>query len=381
MSNNRYMEIDSTFRNRNQFPNPAEFDVQISVATKSTGIEALDPILDAFPIHPIPESLTVVFAAGTTAAIPILDATASIVNNFYINDILEWVNPAGLPEFRTILGYVGATQTVTLLDSPFSGNPVGDRFQIRRGIPCEQGSTVTAAFGRPPLAGGSLSTFVLPATSSDKDNFYTKRFIFLPSHPAVGPPQGQFRVITSYDGATRTGTVAPNWIPAAFAGLSYEILDFTTDNMVPVSYSGSLVSQQQMVCYEVELISLILPNELLFSGDGGLPSFLPFVYVELRNISGASGGNKNIIYSNNPNATRALFKAPMDDVPTPLISRFLKIDGDGMVQTIKFKPNDSFHIRIFLGCGDLFLNRPDNPPPIRPDPFLQISATFSMRRV
>ena len=77
---------------------------------------------------------------------------------------------------------------------------------------------------------------------------------------------------------------------------------FSYDNEVPFTYTGSLVSQQEMVCYEVELLNLILPNRTLKSG--GRSAFYPFFYVELQNISSSSAGTKNIIYSNNPNSTR-----------------------------------------------------------------------------
>ena len=79
----------------------------------------------------------------------------------------------------------------------------------------------------------------------------------------------------------------------------FEILQFTRDNAVPFCYSGSLVSQQEMVCYEIELINLVLPNKTLTSG--GRTAFYPYVYVELQNVSGASAGTKCVIYSNNPN--------------------------------------------------------------------------------
>ena len=137
-----------------------------------------------------------------------------------------------------------------------------------------------------------------------------------------------------------------------------------------------------MVCYEIELISLILPNKPLDNNIGGLIAFYPYLYVELSNVSAPSSGIKGIIYSNNPNANRALFRVGIDDTPTPAISAFIKVDGNGAVQTVKFKPNDNLYFRVYLQNGELFQTQTkDTIPPLEPDVFVQISAEFSIKRL
>jgi len=161
-----------------------------------------------------------------------------------------------------------------------------------------------------------------------------------------------------------------------------EILQFDRDSNVPLNYTGSTVSQNQMVCYEIELISLILPNKPLDNNIGGLIAFYPYLYVELSNVSAPSSGMKGIIYSNNPNANRALFRVGIDDTPTPEISAFIKVDGNGAVQTVKFKPNDNLYFRVYLQNGELFQTQTkDTIPPLEPDVFVQISAEFSIKRL
>ena len=161
-----------------------------------------------------------------------------------------------------------------------------------------------------------------------------------------------------------------------------EILNFSYDNFNPFTYTGSLVSQQDMVCYEVELLNLILPNEVLAVGEGGRIAFYPYVYVQLSNVSSACGGLSNIIYSNNPNAIRAIFRVPIDDVINPIISTYVKVDGDGMVQTIKFKPNDNLYFSVFLANGELYKTiLPEYYSPAQPNPSSQISVCFSIRRL
>ena len=172
----------------------------------------------------------------------------------------------------------------------------------------------------------------------------------------------------NYDGVLNSGT------------FTYEILRFTVDNEVPFTYTGSTVSQQEMVCYEIGLIDLILPNKIL--ENGGLTAFYPYVYVELQNVSAPGAGLKNILYSNNPNSTKKLFTCSITDIPNPLISPFIKIDSGGATQTIKFKPNDNLHFAVYLPNGKLFKTiYPETYSPFFPNELIQISAVFSIKRL
>ena len=212
-----------------------------------------------------------------------------------------------------------------------------------------------------------------------------------PAVPTPPPPSGVFTNVKWADHrfeamGPKTGSLAGAEgtlpLPNSLTGNWLEILSFAKDNEVPLNYTGSTVSQNQMVCYEVELISLILPNLPLDNTLGGLIAFYPYLYVELSNVSSPSGGTPGIIYSNNPNAHKALFRVAIDDTPTPTISKFIKVDGDGTVQTVKFKPNDNLHFRVYLQNGTLFATQEkDTAPPADPDPFVQISAEFSIRRL
>ena len=160
------------------------------------------------------------------------------------------------------------------------------------------------------------------------------------------------------------------------------LLPFSYDNFNPFVYTGSLVSQQDMVCYEIELLNLVLPNDILVVAGGGNIAYYPYVYVELSNVSASGANLKHIIYSNNPNSTRVLFRAAIDDVPNPLNSSFIKIDGDGAVQTVKFKPNDNLRFRVSMRNGETFETILEEWfSPLMPNPLAQISAYFSIKRV
>ena len=163
---------------------------------------------------------------------------------------------------------------------------------------------------------------------------------------------------------------------------TFVILPFSYDNLNPFVYTGSLVSQQELVCYEVQLLNLVLPNVILGTASGSLVSFYPYVYVALQNVTSAGAGLSNIIYSNNPNSTKVLFRAPIKDVPNPVNSTFIKIDGSGMVQTIKFRPNDTLFFGVYLPNGEIFTTILDETmSPLPPNPVIQISACFSIKRL
>jgi hypothetical protein len=163
---------------------------------------------------------------------------------------------------------------------------------------------------------------------------------------------------------------------------TYEIEQFSRENYTPFIYTGSIVSSQQEVCYEIELLNLVLPNTLLQSGRGGRAIFYPYLYVELQQISASAGHQRGIMYSNNPNSYKMLFRALVNDTSTPAASPFIRIDGDGMTHVVKFKPNDSFKFGVYMSDGTLFRTvATDTTPPTEPNPMVQISACFSFKRM
>ena len=163
---------------------------------------------------------------------------------------------------------------------------------------------------------------------------------------------------------------------------SFLILNFYRDSCVPLNYSGSTVSSSQMVCYGLRIVSLILPNQLLYTPYGGLTSSYPFVFVEVSNDSAPSGHNKVVIYANNPYAINSTFICHISDVNSPLITKFIKLFSDGSHQMIKFKPNDNLRFRVSLPNGNTFMAQEnDYFPPLFPNPLLQITCLVEMTRL
>lgn len=241
---------------------------------------------------------------------------------------------------------------------------------------------------------------VFPDNASDINSFYNNTYI------QIGNQIKQiinYTVTGNYPNVTKTAEVGTAFSPSVTTGdlfsirslfmdkpftsnvangQTFEILLFSYDNHNPFVYTGSMTSQQEVVCYQIELVDLILPNKILNCGNGSRIAFYPYIYVEITNISGSSSGMKNCIYSNNPNATRMVFRVPIYDVQNPIASAFVKLDGDGMLQTLKFKPNDNIFFSVRLPNGELFKTLDaEKYSPQQPNPDIQISALFSFKRL
>lgn len=457
MSNTRYIELDSTYRDRNQYPLPAEFEVQLAQYGSGDRFNAKDPVskmaplvifdgnfdltgglvlngnVDAFGpgVGATSDGLRIVVssAAGTmnqtenyyTGAVLFNTTTGDRVRIYsfeYLNtsggldrgifttrtgiaitagDVITITNPSDnsgpnshifipfgeifkenfyinlflidetIGQGLLITGYDSITSLATLQGVFGGGWAATDSYTIREAVPFETGVLVAS----------TINTVEFPVTFNNTFEYYTGSFIRITG----GPAAGQSRRIVSYSDAlvpNRVATVFPPF--SVVPGLvTFEILTFSHDNYNTIDYSGSIVSQNQSVGYEMELLNLILPNRDLAVYEGNRIVFHPYVELEFSNLSSP---NKSVIWSNNPNNKNALFRVPINDIPSPLVSSYVKVDGDGMVQTIKFKPNDTLKFRVSMPNGETFRTiESDLFSPARPNPDLQISAVVAVRRI
>ena len=260
---------------------------------------------------------------------------------------------------------------------------VTDNYSIRKELPLFKSDG--------NIGDKNTTTTVVLNGGSSVDNAYQYKFLRVITKGKYGnqPKENktaanEVRMISSYDGVDKIATVSKPFSVAPETltpkpTYSFEVLDFSYDQFSPLNYVGSVVSQQQYVCYEIELLHVILPNILLDSGIGGTIAYYPYVYVQFTN---SNINQRNMIISNNPNASKALFKAAIDDVSDPTKASFVKIDGDGTCQTVKFKPNDNMKFSVFLPNGELFTTQSkDTESPTMVEPSVQISALFSIKRI
>lgn len=290
----------------------------------------------------------------------------AVQENAYTNRILynETRN-----DFREITNYNSDTHLLTVdATNAVGGWTATDAYTIRRTAPM-----VVSAIGA-----STTTTITLPA--ADPNGNFVGDFIRIRAGiygNAASGAETNMRRITAYSAGVATVDPPFDAVPAGTA----EILQFSHDNLNPFTFSGSTVSQQEMTCYELELLDLVLPNLILDSGYGARIAFYPYVYLEISNESAAGAGAKHTIYSNNPNATRAVFRVSVNDVPNPVFSSFVRIDSGGMVQTLKFKPNDDLRIKVTLPDGSTFKTlESETFSPLRPNPHIQISGLISIRR-
>jgi hypothetical protein len=214
------------------------------------------------------------------------------------------------------------------------------------------------------------------------------------TNPSIGdsyeisqPSPSNYRLINSYDISTHTGTTVTPFSYINVKGMktiyslttndTYDILKFDFDNYCPLSYNDSVTANQQPHCYELSLISLILPNVPLHRGVGGILKNYSYLYVEFNSVT--QGTAAYDFSSNNPAATNAMFRVPI--VYSGFYQNFVPLISFEMTQLLKFKPNDSFKFKVTLPNGQLLLTEGDFMSPSSTNEYLQISACFGFKRV
>lgn len=491
--NTRFIELDSTYRDRNLWPLAGEFEVQISQTGRKGRCDAIDPVSLASPVNSwTSNEFNKGIIPSKTITLKVIDITSPVnftstsdtfivegdmannlqeISNYYrsavandttisekrrilnykylggnraeitvdnsfsdsfnigdtitISDPTDLTNkcyplifvPGGregtnayatsfiynetLNEYRDISGYNFTTHLLevdtrtknscnikidcstssisTISSGPVTGWSEKDNYSIRDEIPIYIGKVDTTNGISPvEVCPATTCRISLDICASSIDCIYNRQFLRITS----GENKDEIRMITKYDGETRTVIVSPLFKFPPKNGDTIEILGFSYDNAVPFVYSGSLVSQQEEVCYEIQLINLVLPNNTLSVGRGSRIAFYPYVYVELVNVTGSNSGIKNIIYSNNPNSAKMLFRAVVNDNQNPLNTNFVKFNGIGMTQTVKFKPNDTLKFSVRLANGEIYDTvLQDKYSPFLPNDEVQISALFSIMRL
>ena len=393
----------------------------INSYTPSTGIFTVDlPLLSTVNQA---DTVTIIDPSnGSNTAnplrivLPIIDCTGKTIlsydqsyNDYYLID--ETQSSTSLT-FSRIVSFDFILNTVTL-ERALTNWAITDKYTIRKTLPTQ--FLITAP--NPNLAQPTPVTnynrilvesncIFLPASLTQNDNFYNGQYIYIYPNQVVNNQitslqniEGSCFYVQSYIGSPYNACIIGDVISPLVRNPSYyypsytntqpsnilpgtliNIVSFSNDNYNPLMYNGSTVSQNETVAYEISLVNLTLPNLTLVTGSRA--SFYPYVYVEIANATAASTSSKNIIYSNNPNSTDALFIVPITDINDPIRSTFIKLDGGSMTQTVKFKPNDCLRFSIYLPDGRLYQTiMSDYYSPSGPNLFIQIDALFGIRRL
>jgi hypothetical protein len=187
-------------------------------------------------------------------------------------------------------------------------------------------------------------------------------------------PQDETRQITNYNLLTNIASVFPPF-SSDVSGLFVELSQFGYDNSKGLSWGFKPL--QQVPLYKVKLKRLVLPNKVLKIGNGGKTAYQSHFYVELINIDPSSVSNF-LIFSNNPNSTRCIFRCSVNQISNPESQEFITLTGDEMTQTIRFRFDANMYFKVTLAStGEIFeTENYDAIPPAKPKSNLQINALF-----
>ena len=360
---NKYLDIDSTYRNRKNYPNPNNFVIPITYPGRnSTASTAIDPIVDAIPYTGSTKApgLNLTSSGSSTTSI-VLDSAETNIDNFYINSILEI---GGI--FRTITSYDGTTFIATV-SVAFPIAPLGGVvYYTRKNQPFFIGSV-----GAVPIP--TSTTFSLVG-SSPINNIYSNSYVRFTS----GVNNGLVFLISSYDGSTHQVTLASPMPNIPTAGDTLELDSFSRDNASTLVYSGVVNNSGQNAFYEIELCWLSVPNIILNVGYGGTLDRYPYIYVNLYN-EGKRLANQ-VMFSNNPNSTLALFKVPINEYFGD--TSFITLKDSKSKQIVRFETNQDLRFTLTLPDGTIIkYGTDDTVSPLEPDPFTQVNALFSLRKL
>lgn len=439
----KYIDIDSTFRNRELYPNPTEFIVGGSCQQYE------DPIVDGLPVHMFKGSmfnLSNVLITGGTSSLPQLNtAVTSTENGFYVggkivntrtnstsiitgydgqthfvqtlspmdfvpdNDLCNVVDPSTrkfimIPSTNYIvvpnpdsniqpyhqINFVNNSNYVGMY---LINRTIGETRQIINYNTTTQLAEVDSDFGPTWSTTDEyeIKTNIATIYTANNVNIVSGRFHVNPSTVHTDLVGHYLRVIEpvtsqNYDfkvavdrivGYNKlTGTITTTYGSYLDeVGVSIEVLPITRGNANNIPMTPACRLEHGL--YEIQLLGITLPNAPILGTNSLYLSNYPYFYVEFGNKHSSS---QHQVLSNNPHASKALFKIPVYDLPSPAISPFIRL-STGMRHIIPFNPHDEYRVRIYLPNGSLVTYKADSVSPFAPNEYLQVSLTLSVVRV
>ena len=375
----KYLDISSSFRNRNQFPNSADFVIPIGLDERfvSNPINNIsssffqDPILTSIPytqassVNPPLKT-----QAGSTSIKIILDSREVQIYNYYIGSFLNIGN-----EFRQILQYNKFTYVATV-DSPFTLTTSNVFYYIRQSVPTLITNIIADVADVNHMKQLNKIYFTSPISTNQNGSYDMLYFRFI-----NGSLINTVYKILKYVGSTKYSIFEPslNFDQLLGGGLDQiEISRYTFNNSQSVYYRT--LGPTNVRFYELSMQYICMPNLTVDGSNGGLLDSYPYILVHLYNDGFQQ--TTNIMYSNNPNASQAIFKVPIDKYLYNRPTNFYTLKPINQFQTIPFNPGQDLRFRVTLPDGTtLKYTTLDNFSPSAPNPLFQISAQFAIKPV
>jgi hypothetical protein len=392
----KYLDIDSTYRNRIDYPDPNSFIVRNS---NSSNVSSNNLVAYNLPVYSFPMSQLYVGGVYTPLAFQnigndnlVLDTRETTsVPNFYAGYYMESISPTTAApttaqysniQYTTIAEYNDTTQVVTFTTPLTTATTVvGTNYIIRKNKPLFIGnvqsidatntivnlyiSAGSSGYGSIPNDRNSVYYLrVRKSGSSSLDNRIVQ-FTFppIPDPPALPPPSNQ---------------IILNSPLALQVDDSIEIIGPGQNIITSLRYASGGSQSIQGGDYELELLWLSVPNQILDVGYGGTLDRYPYIYCSL--YTGITNTTQQVLYSNNPYTSKVLFKVPVNEYFGD--TSFITLKDSKAKQTIYFDPSQDLFFELTLPDGTVIsFNEFDNMPPYPPNPFLQINILVSMKKL
>lgn len=441
----KYIEVDSTYRDRTQYPNPGQFKVPILYQRNNKPEESIDGIsfgsgeyfwkgsLDLdFDMGGVPSAVKIATGFGTEqiyrgqfvrddvtqeealvtffSAYNLICYLETPFNDFTVGNGATVVNPStkskilmfrnaivfddqfvggyltnlSLNESRKIIGFSSKFMTIDV-EVPFSNPSQTDTYVITRMPSLQLPTTILPV--PPSIYWGKDSNgqFIVIPSGSEIEDAYTNKYInlyyFISGNNSLPLYKGS--LITKY-----TGGVDPFDRKAyIYPPISEDLyitggaLFFTISNFTK-DVANSLTSFIDEN-FTPKLYEISMNNLVLPNTviDNSLGGTTANYPYVYVSLYNSRNNTRSLIDSNNPNATRATFRCPITDVNNFEISTFIKINSE-MVNVFRFNPREDLFFEVRLPDGTLFKSTTDDTDnPVPPDPLLQISACFSFIEV
>jgi hypothetical protein len=377
----KYLDIDSTYRNRADYPDPNSFIVR---NINNTTISPTNLVANNLPVYSFPFSQ--LYPSGTYTPLALQSAgtdnlaldsrETTSVDNFYAGYYFESIfKTSATPttteyssvEYATIASYNSTTQVVSFTSSLSGSTIIGSNYIIRKNKPLWIGNISAITSNTVYTVGGTYTYGTLP---TDSNSVYYLRV----------RKSGTSTLDNVIVQVTITGS---NQITLS-SGLSLQVNDSVEiigpgQNIITsLRYASGGAQSIQAGDYELELLWLSVPNQVLDVGYGGTLDRYPYIYCSL--YTGITNTSQQVLYSNNPNTSRVLFKVPVNEYFGD--TSFITLKDSKAKQTVYFDPSQDLFFELSLPDGTVIsFNELDNMPPYPPNPFLQINILVSMKKI
>lgn len=409
----RYLFVTSQNRNRTIYPLASQFVLQMgaerseiedlviedmpiatSLTTNNSGVPMVTLNTGVNYSTTLSRTSTVNYIPINNGLTNLQDKTAIPVNNFFSGYYVNFYNNTD-PALNYLFQAYSSTPTsitffsrealaaISLLSSAIASqlatsqyretihlativtNDIGplSYFTVRKKQAEVSGGTMVM-----PQDGTLTSAYILPYSGD-----LVGKYIMFPALDLANPIATWSKII-AYDYGLSKVTVTPPFATQPKTGYMYDILSQFVDNARNIKNSWEDDFYQSL--YDVSLVSLNIPNAELDNTGGGVVSDWPFLFVQLINNNSFSS---NALPSNNPTGRDATFVVPLSDVNSA--TPYLRLTRTQMMRTLNLDLETAIRFSVYLPNGELVkFKYGDTISPVSPNPFLQISCLFEIRK-